>query len=232
MPPIRIVYFSDVLCVWAYAAQIKLAKLDQAFGDRVAVETRFCAVFTDAHAKIAEAWKDRGGFEGFNAHLREIGAQFPHVTIHDQLWLDVKPRTSTSAHLFLKAVELVQEQDARTEDASASYTGSLIDRAAWAVRHAFFAEARDISDWRVHRAIAADLGVDYARIETHIRSSEAVARLDADLKIGEAQQIKGSPTFVMNDGRQKLNGNVGYRLLEANVEELLRHRPADEASWC
>jgi hypothetical protein len=35
----------------------------------------------------------------------------------------------------------------------------------------------------------------------------------------------------MNDGRQKLFGNVGYRLLEANVQELLR-TPAGEASWC
>jgi len=36
----------------------------------------------------------------------------------------------------------------------------------------------------------------------------------------------------MNDGRQKLFGNVGYRLLEANVQELRRRPAKDEASWC
>ncbi len=36
----------------------------------------------------------------------------------------------------------------------------------------------------------------------------------------------------MNHGRQKLFGNVGYRLLEANVEELLRGASPSEASWC
>ena len=41
-----------------------------------------------------------------------------------------------------------------------------------------------------------------------------------------------SPTFIMNEGRQKLFGNVGYRGLEANVGELLRSAPEDEASWC
>jgi hypothetical protein len=36
---------------------------------------------------------------------------------------------------------------------------------------------------------------------------------------------------VLNEGRQHLNGNVGYRVIEANVRELL-HKPADEMSWC
>lgn len=230
MPPVRLTYFSDVLCVWAYVAQIKLERLDAAFGDRIAFEARFCPVFTDAHAKIEAAWAGRGGYEGFSAHLAHVAADFPHVTIHDRLWLDVRPRSSTGAHLFLKAVELVEEEAGAP--ASRRFCGSLVDRAAWALRHAFFAEARDISDWDVHAEVAAALGLDYARIEARIRSSEAVARLDADLKLGEAQGVKGSPTFVMNEGRQKLYGNVGYRLLEANVEELLRQRGTDEASWC
>jgi hypothetical protein len=34
-----------------------------------------------------------------------------------------------------------------------------------------------------------------------------------------------------NEGRQRLNGNVGYRVLEANIRELLNH-PAGEQSWC
>ena len=44
--------------------------------------------------------------------------------------------------------------------------------------------------------------------------------------------IQGSPSFVLNEGRQKLYGNVGYRILEANIHELLRAQPADQASWC
>jgi hypothetical protein len=40
-----------------------------------------------------------------------------------------------------------------------------------------------------------------------------------------------SPTFVFNDGRQRLNGNVGYRVIEANVRELLR-APEAGRSWC
>jgi len=36
---------------------------------------------------------------------------------------------------------------------------------------------------------------------------------------------------LLNEGRQKLYGNVGYRIIEANVQEIL-HQPGNQASWC
>ena len=42
-----------------------------------------------------------------------------------------------------------------------------------------------------------------------------------DYQLAREYQIKGSPTFVMNEGRQVLFGNVGYRVLRTNIEELL-----------
>jgi predicted DsbA family dithiol-disulfide isomerase len=44
--------------------------------------------------------------------------------------------------------------------------------------------------------------------------------------------VEGSPTFVLNEGRQVLFGNVGYRVLEANIRELIREPAAGAASWC
>jgi hypothetical protein len=45
-------------------------------------------------------------------------------------------------------------------------------------------------------------------------------------------RIEGSPSFVLNDGRQKLYGDVGFRIIEANIQELLRAPARDQASWC
>lgn len=45
-------------------------------------------------------------------------------------------------------------------------------------------------------------------------------------------RIEGSPSLVLNDGRQKLYGNVGFRLIDANIQELFREPRADDASWC
>jgi hypothetical protein len=44
--------------------------------------------------------------------------------------------------------------------------------------------------------------------------------------------IEGSPSFVLKEGRQKLYGNVGFRIIEANIQELLRVADGDQASCC
>ncbi len=229
MTPVRISYFSDVLCIWAYAGQRRLDRLVEKFADEITVETHYCSVFPDAHKKIGRGWKERGGFEGFNRHLLEIAEKFPHVEVNETLWLQTRPRTSASAHLFLKAIEII-EREAGGD--SVPYADRLSTRAAWLIRESFFSSALDISNWQVFEEIANKLDLKYALIDEQIRSSQAVAELAADYDLSQKLGIEGSPTFLMNDGRQKLFGNVGYRLIEANVQELLRRSGKDDASWC
>ena len=222
-PEIR--HFSDLLCVWAYVAHVRLEELAHRYGDQVAISLHFCPVFPDAHGKIETAWKTRGGFEGYGAHVAHVAAGFDHVSVHPDVWQKVRPRSSGSAHLFLKAVALSDKAGGRLED-------SALFRASWALRQAFFAEARDISDWREQAAVAETLGLDIGAIEGAMRSGAAMAALEADMRFCEQNHITGSPTFRMNEGRQILYGNVGFHLIEANVKELLRRPARDEASWC
>jgi protein-disulfide isomerase len=65
-----------------------------------------------------------------------------------------------------------------------------------------------------------------------IREGTAFARLSADYQDADKMRIEGSPSFVLNDGRQKLYGDVGFRIIEANIQELLRAPGGDQASWC
>lgn len=232
MPQVQVSYYSDVLCIWAYAAQRRLNELVQKFGDDLSIDAHFCSVFADAWGKIDEKWASRGGFEGFNQHINEVAQGFQHIDVHDRLWLETRPRTSASAHLFLKAIECIERDGAGSDCKSQPYLERLSTRAAWELRTAFFALAKDISDWQVHRQIADGLGIDYALVDEKIRSSEAVAQLAVDYNVSQNHGVEGSPTFIMNDGRQKLFGNVGYRLLEANVQELLRDATDNQASWC
>lgn len=232
MTPVKITYFSDLLCVWAYVAEIRLKQIVQEFGDQVVIDARFCSIFADAHGKIETGWADRGSYAGFNKHVCEVAARFPHITVSDRLWIDVKPRTSASAHLFLKAVQIVEEEDVEAGGPKPPFLETLYNKAACELRRAFFQDALDIALWEVQRDVGAKLGMDLARIEKKIHSSEAIARLSVDFQQAEKNRIDGSPTFLMNDGRQKLFGNVGYRLIEANIQEFLRAPAEDEASWC
>ena len=43
--------------------------------------------------------------------------------------------------------------------------------------------------------------------------------------------IKVSPTFSFNEGRQRLSGNVGYRIIAANIRELTEPAALLQA-WC
>ena len=71
MSAVKVTYFSDVLCVWAYAAERRLEELANAFGGQVSIEARYCSVFPDALAKIEDKWSAQGGFAGFNRHLND-----------------------------------------------------------------------------------------------------------------------------------------------------------------
>lgn len=225
MSKVEISYYSDVLCVWAYVAERRLEELATQFAGQVEIASRYCSVFPNAWGKI----EAKGGFEHFNEHLKEVAARFPHIVVSDQVWLRGRPRTSASPHQFLKAVELVERSGGA---ALPPYLERLSTRAARDIRHAFFAEALDIADWSVQCDIAERLGISCDIIEQKLRSSEALAALVIDYGNAADNGVTGSPTFLMNEGRQKLFGNVGYRLLEANVQELLRHPKQDETSWC
>ena len=126
---VEIAYFSDVLCIWAYASQARIDAVRDTFGEAVRLEHRFCSVFADTAGKIASAWKDKGGYAGFNSHLRQVAKRFPHVEVHPEIWLKTRPLTSASAHLFMKAIQQWNRES--TVPGSQSVLG-IFDQVMWA----------------------------------------------------------------------------------------------------
>ncbi|MBK7977816.1 MAG: DsbA family protein [Deltaproteobacteria bacterium] len=222
---VTIDHFSDVLCVWAYCAQIRVDELRANFGDSVAVRYRFIPVFGSTARKIGDGWANRGGFAEYAAHVRSVVARFPHVSVHDDVWERVRPASAAAPHLFLEAVRIL-------ESSPTSPRGGVLETAAKAVRAAFFRDARDVALRVVQMEIAEALGLPRAPIEAAMDDGRAHAAACENLEAQTAQKIEGSPTLVFNEGRQKLYGNVGYRFIQANVEELLRVPDAPSASWC
>jgi predicted DsbA family dithiol-disulfide isomerase len=230
MNVVKVSYFSDALCIWAYIAQARIDAVKEKFGDTVRLDHRFCSVFANTAVKIPSTWRDKGEYSGFNAHLRSVAQQFPHVEVHPDIWLKVRPPTSTSAHLFMTAVQ--QWQQERESEGHGETAAAIFDRLVWAFRCAFFRDGRDIACWDVQCELAEALGVDIDAIENRIHDGTAFARLATDYQDADKMRIEGSPSFVLNEGRQKLYGNVGFRIIEANIQEVLRTPGADQASWC
>lgn len=230
MSVVKVSYFSDALCIWAYVAQARIDAVKEKFGDAVRFDYRFCSVFGDTAGKIATTWRDKGEYAGFNSHLRKVALQFPHIEVHPDIWLTTRSPTSTSAHLFMIAVQ--QWQQERESTSQGGSAPSIFDKVMWSFRCAFFRDCRDVARWDIQCDLAEPLGVDIAAIEKRIHDGTAFAGLAANYQEAEKMGIEGSPSLVLNEGRQKLYGNVGFRIIEANVEEILRVPASDHASWC
>ena len=120
----------------------------------------------------------------------------------------------------------------RLREARYGVARRIFDEVMWAFRCGFFRDCRDIARWDVQCELADALGVDINAIEKSIHDGTAFARLATDYQDADKMRIEGSPSFVLNEGRQKLYGDVGFRIIEANIQELLRTPGGDQASWC
>ena len=222
MEPIRIFYFSDVLCIWAYIAQIRLNELKTTFQDKIEIEHHFVPVFGTARGKLENRWRDRGGLQGYSDHVHEVAQKFDYITVHSDIWTKVTPVSSTSCHLFLHAIQLLEAN---------GLVEQVFEKAIWAFREAFFTQLVDVSNRKAQFEIAENLGLPISAIQAQIDSGEAYAQLSKDFDLLKEHTVTVSPTLIFNEGRQRLNGNVGYRVIEANIRELL-HNPPEEQSWC
>ncbi len=224
MTPIKVVYFSDVLCVWAYVGLLRVDAILRAYPQQVHVEHRFCSIFGDTAQKIPATWGEVDGYRAFNAHLRHSLEPFPEVKLNPHVWTDVRPASSMSPHLFLKAIQLAERDEACAQ--------GTFEATARAMRAAFFELGQDIAVEQVQHEVALQAGVQLSAVEQLLRNGRAHAALASDYQAATTLGVQGSPTFLLNDGRQKLYGNVGYRIIDANIQELLREPNPDQASWC
>ena len=216
--PILIDYYTDVLCVWAWIAQPRLEELNRQWAGKVTIRHCYLDIFGDSHSKISKQWGESDGFERFGAHVVKSAAPFENLEVNPDVWTKVRPRSSLQAHLFLMAVALVTDE-------------TLVESVALRVRQAFFSEARDINAYSTLIECAEAENIDEKSLKAALQDGRAMAALSNDQRNASALGMRGSPTWVLNEGRQLLYGNVGYRILNANIEELAR-RPKLEASWC
>ncbi len=218
MKTVLIHHFSDVLCVWAYVAQVRVDELCRVHGKDVDLRYHFVDVFGDVPGRTQDRWSAKGGLVGYAAHVAKVVSDFDHVDLHPDAWSKVAPNSSLACHQFLHAVAIASGKE-------------MLAKAAWAMRVAFFSNAIDISQRERQLEIAEELNLGRSAIERALDDGAAIAGVSADLRMAAEQKISVSPTLVFNEGRQMLKGNVSYRAIEANISELLSE-PAIGHSWC
>lgn len=231
-PRIRIHYFTDVLCVWAYLAQIRLDELIKNYSTEIEISYNFMPIFGCTKNRIGDGWKDKGGFEGFSKHMHKVVKDYPHIELHKDIWTRNTPKTSATSHLFIKAVQCLVDNGSISNDCQENCgQQTILEDFIWQVRLAFFKDLRDVSQMDVLMDIAKSMNLPTNKIQEVLDDGSALAELFLDIELRDEFNIDGSPTYILNEGRQKLYGNVGYRIIEANLLEILK-QPETEASWC
>jgi len=231
-PRIRIHYFTDVLCVWAYLAQIRLDELIKKHSSDIEISYHFMPIFACTEHRIGEGWKDKGGYEAFARHTHKVCKAYPYLNLHKDVWQVNIPKTSATSHLFIKAVQCLVDNSVISNEAHAGLQHrTIFEEFVWQVRLAFFQDTRDIGKLGVLMDIAKTQKLPVSEIERVLDDGSALAALFRDIELRDEFRVEGSPTYILNEGRQKLYGNVGYRIIEANLHEILK-QPKVEASWC
>lgn len=222
--PLEIELYTDVLCVWAYAGQVRADELREMFGPRIQLVERYLSVYGNVNRRVDE---QAGGDASAYADIRRrVAARFDHTKMHPDAFARVAPRSSNMAHLALCAVRAAQANGLVDEDPE------LMSRLTRRVRLAFFEDAEDISQRDVLINLLAGEGVPQGALDAMLLNGAAMAELSDDLAQKEKLGLVGSPTYVLDGGRQQLFGNVGYRILEANVAGLLDGDRTPSGSWC
>lgn len=216
--PVKIDYYSDLLCVWAWVAQKRIDELNSTLGEKIEIHYYYLDLFGDTQTKMDNQWRDKGHFDGFANHVVESAKPYPDAPVSSKIWTTVRPSTSANAHLVLKSIELNHGKDTSA-------------KMALVFRKAFFIDAKDISNLSVLLSLTKQHNLDVTSINKSINNGRAIATLMSDYQMAKKLFLKGSPTYIIDNGRQTLYGNVGYRVLLANIEEQLKS-PNNEASWC
>ena len=223
MNKIIISHYSDVLCVWAYVSQIRMDELKENFAESVDIDYYFFSVFGNALEKLNKGWREKGGMEAYSKHVKKVVADFGHLDVHPNVWLKDAPHSSLPGHLYLCAAQLAEKNEMIEVGAFHKLT--------WKMRESFFSEGKDISNISVINEVLEEQGLPIAQFEKIIASGEAYAVVCKHMHNALDNNVRSSPTLTFNEDRQRLTGNVGYRILEANIRELLE-KPEEQQTWC
>jgi predicted DsbA family dithiol-disulfide isomerase len=205
-------YWTDPLCIWAYVAQSKLVSIVRSSPQPLLPLHRIVCVFGDIEERFETGVWSKTGRQGRAEKTREIAESFGIDNVSGQVWVDDTPSSSWAPAMAIKAVFAAERAGEIEEGRAAAYQ--------FGVRRAFFEEDRNVAKREVQLELAEHFSVPRASLERRFEDGSAVAAVARDQDERRALGVRGSPTYVFDDAREMLYGNVPLALIEATVTAL------------
>ena len=172
MNKVEIAYWSDPLCIWAFVARDKLAKVREDFGDKVQINLHIVPVFGSIPQRFRDGSWSKAGVEGRIAAMQRIAREHAGLEICCQVWRDDPPSSSWTPSAAFKAVQMMVAAGQAPEGAEGAYLERM--------REWFFLENRNVARRSVQLALAESLDIPRAPLEEVRDNGEAFAALWED----------------------------------------------------
>lgn len=209
---IHFTYWSDPLCIWAFVGEDKLEHVFRDFEGSIDVEHRMVPVFGSVLERFATGAWSAGGPKKRCEITKSVAERFGRTEVSGQVWVKDPPASSWPAAAAVKAAFELVKRDALTFERATAYLRQL--------RIACFVEDRNIARRSVLLDVAEQADLPVEALTQLIDDGTAMARLWEDHTARQALGIQGSPTYVFDDGRAMLYGNVDEGILLATVRRL------------
>lgn len=217
--PSPILCFIDVMCGYCYLAEPRLVQLRAELGEQIQLSYHFFSVFGDVRRRLDRSGKtDRA----YGTMVHDTLARYDQVEVHPDVFQRQPPTSSVPAHLYLRAVKLLQD-DGVLEVGDGP---SPFDRLLRAVQLAFFRDVKDISQRHVLDDLLERLDIPRAQVTRVIDDGRAFAELAHDAALQRMHNVAATPSLVLDDGRLLSIGTMDYQVIEASISELLSARYA------
>lgn len=206
-------YWSDPLCIWAFASEPRLQTLLAQKGACLTVEHRVVVVFGSVPWRFECGPWVKAGPAGRAHTTREVAARFGRDDVDGSVWVDDPPASSWAPGAAVKAAFAAEASGELPPGSGAGYQCAL--------REAFFTRNVNIARRGAQLEVAESCGLAAAALERHLDDGSALAMVWEDQRQREEEKIQGSPTYVFDGGRALLYGNFAEGILHATVDELL-----------
>jgi predicted DsbA family dithiol-disulfide isomerase len=213
---LRFEFWSDPLCIWAYCAQPRLKDVLSRWAGQLEVDHRIVPLAGSIIQRFRDGvWSARGpaGAQHETAH---VARQHGLLDITGEVWVQDPPSSSWPAGCAAKAAMLLESRGALAPGTAERYL--------WGLRERFFLGNLNIARRRVQLEVAESTGVPVDALCGLLDDGTAFAALHEDDELRKGRGVRGSPTYVFDDGRAILYGNFPAALLGDTVKELLAGR--------
>lgn len=216
----RVEIYSDVVCPWCYIGKRRFERAVAAFPEPVEVVFRPFQLDPEApvEALPLPRYLERRFGQRMDAMMQHVSEAAAGEGIEID-WDRALAANTGAAHRVMRLAE---------REYGVGVQRALAD----ALFAAHFTEGRDVGDHAALAGIAAEAGMDAARVRGYLESDEGAAELRAEIDGARALGVRAVPAFVF-DGRFLVEGaqpaSTFLQLLEKVRDEMV---PAGAADGC